>query len=195
MYCGFDVGGSKTALGIFNQERRLRWEKRVATPKGSYEGFLQAVEALVHEADERFDQQGSVKIGISGMSETADDTLYAANVPTVSDRSLHIDLNTRLEHDVRLDNDASCSALSEARDDEFTRHPLVMELILGTGVGDGLVLSGRSIAGHSHIIGGLGHIHLPVSVLGAVGRDFPLLRCGCGQLGCIEDYLSGHGFI
>lgn len=60
MYYGFDIGGSKIALGVFNQERRLQWEKRVATPKSSYEDFLQAVEALVREADERFDQQGSV---------------------------------------------------------------------------------------------------------------------------------------
>jgi predicted NBD/HSP70 family sugar kinase len=60
MYYGFDIGGSKIALGVFDQERRLQWEKRVATPKSSYEDFLQAVEALVREADERFDQQGSV---------------------------------------------------------------------------------------------------------------------------------------
>lgn len=79
MYYGFDIGGSKIALGVFNQERRLQWEKRVATPKSSYEDFLQAVEALVREADERFDQQGSVGIGIPGMPETADGTLYAAN--------------------------------------------------------------------------------------------------------------------
>lgn len=69
MYYGFDIGGSKIALGVFNQERRLQWEKRVATPKSSYEDFLQAVEALVREADERFDQQGSVGIGIPGMPE------------------------------------------------------------------------------------------------------------------------------
>ncbi len=45
MYYGFDIGGSKIALGVFNQERRLQWEKRVATPKSSYEDFLQAVES------------------------------------------------------------------------------------------------------------------------------------------------------
>lgn len=88
MYYGFDIGGSKIALGVFNQERRLQWEKRVATPKSSYEDFLQAVEALVREADERFDQQGSVGIGIPGMPETADGTLYAANVPAASGRPL-----------------------------------------------------------------------------------------------------------
>lgn len=194
MYYGFDIGGSKIALGVFNQERRLQWEKRVATPKSSYEDFLQAVEALVREADDRFDQQGSVGIGIPGMPETADGTLYAANVPAASGRPLRADLSARLGCDVRLDNDANCFALSEAWDDEFTQYPLVMGLILGTGVGGGLVLNGKSITGHSYITGEFGHIRLPVDALEVVGRDFPLLRCGCGQLGCIENYLSGRGF-
>ena len=46
----------------------------------------------------------------------------------------------------------------------------------------------------SYITGEFGHIRLPVDALEVVGRDFPLLRCGCGQLGCIENYLSGRGF-
>ncbi|HBR1555863.1 TPA: N-acetylglucosamine kinase [Klebsiella quasipneumoniae subsp. quasipneumoniae] len=194
MYYGFDIGGSKIALGVFNQERRLQWEKRVATPKSSYEDFLQTVEALVREADARFDRQGTVGIGIPGMPETADGTLYAANVPAASGRPLRADLSARLGRDVRLDNDANCFALSEAWDDEFTQYPLVMGLILGTGVGGGLVLNGKSITGHSYITGEFGHIRLPVDALEVVGRDFPLLRCGCGQLGCIENYLSGRGF-
>ncbi|MEN0615188.1 N-acetylglucosamine kinase [Klebsiella indica] len=194
MYYGFDIGGSKIALGVFDKARRLRWEKRVATPKASYEAFLQAIEALVQEADQRFGCQGSVGIGIPGMPETEDGTLYAANVPAASGRRLRADLSERLGRDARLDNDANCFALSEAWDDEFARYPLVMGLILGTGVGGGLVLNGKSITGHHYITGEFGHIRLPVDALDVVGRDFPLVRCGCGQLGCIENYLSGRGF-
>ena len=193
MYYGFDIGGSKIALGVFDKARRLQWEKRVATPKESYEVFLQAVEALVEEADRRFGCQGSVGIGIPGMPETEDGTLYAANVPAAC-RWRRADLSELLGRDVRLDNDANCFALSEAWDDEFTQYPLVMGMILGTGVGGGLVLNGKSITGHRYITGEFGHIRLPVDALEVVGRDFPLTRCGCGQLGCIENYLSGRGF-
>jgi predicted NBD/HSP70 family sugar kinase len=73
---------------------------------------------------------------------------------------------------VRLDNDANCFALSEAWDDEFTQYPLVMGLILGTGVGGGLVLNGKSITGHSYITGEFGHIRLPVDALEVVGVIF-----------------------
>lgn len=194
MFYGFDIGGSKIALGVFDDQRRLQWETRIATPRGSYDSFLQAVTGLVADADARFGSEGSVGIGIPGMPETANGTLYAANVPAASGQPLRADLSARLGRDVRLDNDANCFALSEAWDDEFTQYPLVMGLILGTGVGGGLVLNGKSITGHSYITGEFGHIRLPVDALEVVGRDFPLIRCGCGQRGCIENYLSGRGF-
>lgn len=194
MFYGFDIGGSKIALGVFDGQRRLQWEKRIATPHDSYDALLDAVCSLVAEADTRFTVQGRVGIGIPGMPETADGTLYAANLPAASGKPLRTDLSSRLARDVRLDNDANCFALSEAWDDEFTQYPLVMGLILGTGVGGGLVLNGKSITGHSYIAGEFGHIRLPVDALEVVGRDFPLTRCGCGQLGCIENYLSGRGF-
>ncbi len=41
-----------------------------------------------------------------------------------------------------------------------------MGLILGTGVGGGLVLNGKSITGHSYITGEFGHIRLPVDAPG-----------------------------
>lgn len=144
MYYGFDIGGTKIALGVFDSGRQLQWEKRVPTPRDSYDAFLDAVCELVAEADRRFGCKGSVGIGIPGMPETEDGTLYAANVPAASGKPLRADLSARLDRDVRLDNDANCFALSEAWDDEFTQYPLVMGLILGTGVGGGLIFNGSN---------------------------------------------------
>ncbi|WP_262192044.1 ROK family protein, partial [Escherichia coli] len=50
------------------------------------------------------------------------------------------------------------------------------------------------ITGQSYITGEFGHMRLPVDALTLMGFDFPLRRCGCGQMGCIENYLSGRGF-
>lgn len=194
MNYGFDIGGSKIALGVFDAQRRLQWEKRVATPHDSYDAFLRAIKELVAEADERFSVQGSVGVGIPGMPETADGTLYAANLPAASGRPLRADLSALLARDVRIDNDANCFTLSEAWDDEFREYPLVMGLILGTGVGGGLVVNGKSVTGRRFITGEFGHIRLPVDALALMGFDFPLTRCGCGKIGCIENYLSGRGF-
>lgn len=54
MYYGFDIGGTKIALGVFDSGRQLQWEKRVPTPRDSYDAFLDAVCELVAEADKRF---------------------------------------------------------------------------------------------------------------------------------------------
>lgn len=43
MYYGFDIGGTKIALGVFDSTRRLQWEKRVPTPHTSYSAFLGAI--------------------------------------------------------------------------------------------------------------------------------------------------------
>ncbi|WP_435947928.1 N-acetylglucosamine kinase [Dryocola sp. BD586] len=194
MYYGFDIGGTKMALGVYDRERRLQWEKRVPTPHDGYENFLAAIGSLVKEADSRFGIRGSVGIGIPGMPVTDDGTLYAANVPAANGRPLKADLTALLEREVRLDNDANCFALSEAWDDEFRRYPVVMGLILGTGVGGGIIVNGKSVTGRNYITGEFGHTRLPVDALNVLGRDIPLTRCGCGQHGCIENYLSGRGF-
>ena len=94
MYYGFDIGGTKIALGVFDSGRQLQWEKRVPTPRDSYDAFLDAVCELVAEADQRFGCKGSVGIGIPGMPETEDGTLYAANVPAASGKPLRADLIT-----------------------------------------------------------------------------------------------------
>ncbi len=194
MYYGFDIGGTKIALGVYDKERRLQWETRVPTPHESYDAFLDAVVGLVAEADERFGCQGTVGIGIPGIPESEEGVLYAANLPGATGRPVRADLTRLLGREVRIDNDANCFALSEAWDDEFSGYPLVMGLILGTGVGGGIILNGKSITGKNYIAGEFGHMRLPVDALDVLGRNMPLWQCGCGQKGCIENYLSGRGF-
>ncbi|WP_436875885.1 N-acetylglucosamine kinase [Siccibacter turicensis] len=193
MYYGFDIGGSKIALGVYDAGRRLQWEQRIATPHDDYRAFLNAIAGLVAEADRRTGEPGSVGVGIPGMPQTDDGTLYAANLPAASGKPFTADLSDLLGREVRVDNDANCFTLSEAWDDEFRHLPVVMGLILGTGVGGGLVVNGKSVTGRSYITGEFGHTRLPVDALEALGRDIPLRPCGCGQRGCIEGYLSGPG--
>ena len=115
------------------------------------------------------------------MPETEDGTLYAANVPAASGKPLRADLSARLDRDVRLDNDANCFALSEAWDDEFTQYPLVMGLLLGTGVGGVIIINGKILAG-SHGAGcEIGH------ALVVRGEEE---KCNCGNHGCLEVMIS-----
>jgi fructokinase len=65
----------------------------------------------------------------------------------------------------------------------------VFGVIVGTGVGGGVVVDGRLLAGKNGIAGEWGHVPLPW-----IGDDeCPGPACSCGKYGCIETFLSGPG--
>lgn len=194
MYYGIDIGGTKIALGVYDAQRQCLWQTRVATPHDDYASFLAAIVTLVAEADRRSGQTGSIGIGVPGIPETPGGLLYAANLPAASGHPLRADLSARLNREVRIDNDANCFALSEAWDEEFRQYPVVMGLILGTGVGGGLVINGRLLSGQNYMAGEFGHMRIPVDAVHLFGTPLPQRACHCGQSGCIENYLSGGGF-
>jgi fructokinase len=88
-------------------------------------------------------------------------------------------------------NDANCLALSEASDGAGAGAgaPVVFAVILGTGTGAGIAVHGRVLTGPNGLAGEWGHNPWPWAV---PGSD-PVLRCYCGQCGCIETLLSGPG--
>lgn len=194
MYYGFDIGGSKIALGVYSPVRQLIWSKRVPTPKTDYAALLSALVALTAEADAHCGEKGSIGIGVPGLPVPDDGTLFTANVPAATGQRLGADLSAKLGRDVRIDNDANCFALSEAWDDEFRAYPVVMGLILGTGVGGGLIVDGKPVTGRNFVVGEFGHMRLPIDALPLIGRDVTQPLCGCGKRGCIESWISGQGF-
>lgn len=194
MFYGFDMGGSKIALGVYDAQRQQIWSKRVATPRDDYAQLLAAFTDLTAEADAFTGTRGSVGVGVPGLIDPDDGTLFTANVPAARGRALGRDLSRLLGREVRVDNDANCFALSEAWDDEFQACPVVLGLILGTGVGGGLVVEGKPVSGRNFVTGEMGHMRLPIDALAVLGQDIPLPQCSCGKRGCIELFLSGQGF-
>ncbi|MHC5177339.1 N-acetylglucosamine kinase [Serratia rhizosphaerae] len=194
MFYGFDMGGSKIELGVFDADLQRVWQKRVATPRDDYRQLLATLRDMTLEADAVCGAAGQVGIGIPGLPNDDDDTLFTANVPAAMGQALPRDLAALIGREVRVENDANCFALSEAWDKEFRRYPVVFGLILGTGVGGGLIVDGKVVSGRNHIAGEFGHLRLPVDALEVLGRDIPRVACGCGHHGCIENYISGRGF-
>ncbi len=164
------------------------------TPREDYPQLLQILRDLTEEADTYCGVQGSVGIGIPGLPNADDGTVFTANVPSAMGQPLQADLSRLIQREVRIDNDANCFALSEAWDPEFRTYPTVLGLILGTGVGGGLIVNGSIVSGRNHITGEFGHFRLPVDALDILGADIPRVPCGCGHRGCIENYISGRGF-
>ncbi len=109
------------------------------------------------------------------------------NLPWVEGRPLREDLEKLVGVPVALANDANCFALSEAVDGAAAGASVVFGVILGTGVGGGIVVERRPLAGANAIAGEWGHNPLPP----CPAADAPPATCGCGRLGCIESWLNG----
>jgi len=91
-------------------------------------------------------------------------------------------------------NDANCFALSESIDGAGRDYEVVFGVILGTGVGGGLCINGRIIAGPNGITGEWGHSPMPGLSPIPINQSRNERSCYCGQKNCIETYLSGPGF-
>jgi fructokinase len=187
---GIDLGGTKIEAIALDADGRERFRRRVPTPRGSYDATLDALAALVADAECATAPGASVGLGIPGAMSPATGVIKNANSTWLNGRMLKEDLERRLARPVRLANDANCFALSEAVDGAGAGARVVFGVIVGTGTGGGIVIDGRVLVGANAIAGEWGHNPLPWP------RDDerPGPACYCGLSGCIETFLSGPGF-
>lgn len=185
---GIDLGGTKIEAMLLSPQGGERWRMRIATPAGDYEATLQAIAALVAQAREVAAGPCGIGLGTPG-SLTPQGLIKNANSTCLNGRALQADLEARLGQPVCIANDANCLALSEASDGAGAGAAVVFAAILGTGVGAGIAVHGRVLAGPNGLAGEWGHNPLP---WGEPGED-PLFDCWCGRRGCIETLLSGPG--
>jgi fructokinase len=179
---GVDLGGTKIEGVVLDADLRPVARRRVATERErGYEHIVDRVVSLVAELRREAPDAGCVGVGTPGSLSVRTGLLKNSNTTCLNGRPLRADLEERLGLPVRLENDANCFALAEARDGAGRGAEFVFGVILGTGVGGGIVVRGSLWSGPQHIAGEWGH-----HVLDPAG---PL--CYCGQRGCVETLLSG----
>lgn len=186
MRFGIDLGGTKTEILALGPGGAERWRKRVPTVR-DYDGTIRMLAELVRAAEGQTGESGSVGIAIPGC-ETAQNVIKNANSTWLLDRPLRQDLETALAREIRLANDANCFALSEASDGAAKDACMVFGVIAGTGVGGGIVVDGKVLAGAHGVGGEWGHIPLPAPSIEEVTNAPP---CYCGKRGCLEAWCSG----
>ena len=184
---GVDLGGTKIEILALDPQGAERFRQRVPTPQGDYAATLRAIATLVDSAERALGASGSVGIGTPGSISRATGLLRGSNSVCMNGQPIKRDLERVLGRSVRITNDANCFALSEASDGAGRGEDVVFGVILGTGVGAGVVVSGRVLDGPNAIAGEWGHNPLPWP------RDDerPGDPCFCGHPGCIETFLSG----
>lgn len=190
---GVDLGGTKIECIVMAEGSRIVHRERVPTPRVEYRDTLAAIAGLVERAEQAVGARTPLPTGFGtpGAISPATGRMKNANSTTLNGRPLREDLEALLRRPVRLANDADCLALSEASDGAAAGARCVFGVILGTGVGGGVVVDGRLLAGPNAIAGEWGHNPMPWprpewdEVPGPLGWD--------GRHGCIEVYCCGPG--
>jgi fructokinase len=186
---GIDLGGTKIEIIALAESGSVLLRRRRQSPQGSYAQTLDAVRGMVLETEAELGASGTVGFGTPGAISPASGLMKNSNSTWLNGRPLDRDLAEVLERPIAIANDADCLALSEATDGAAAGVASVFAVILGTGVGGGLAIHGRVLAGPNAIAGEWGHNPLPWPT----PSELPGPACYCGLEGCIETWLSGPG--
>lgn len=158
-------------------------QRRPTPADQGYNAILLGVRDLVGSLEQKIGESCRVGIATPGAVSTRTGNLKNANTVCLNGKPIVTDLEKLLHRPIRIANDANCFALSEALDGAARGAAVVFGVILGTGVGGGIVVSGALHAGTQYIAGEWGH-----NVLEPDGPP-----CYCGKRGCVETLLSGPG--
>ncbi|HEX5380353.1 MAG TPA: ROK family protein [Phenylobacterium sp.] len=187
---GVDFGGTKIEAAALDADGRFVARVRAPSP-GDYEAGLEAVRALVAEAERQAGARAAtVGVGGPGSPSPASGLMRNANSTQLNGRPFPEDLARVLARPVRYANDANCLALSEATDGAGRGSRVVFAAILGTGCGAGITVDGEIVNGRNGLAGEWGHMPLPWPC----GDEHPGPACWCGRRGCLELWVSGPGF-
>jgi fructokinase len=223
MRIGIDFGGTKTEIICLDENNgKEMYRQRIPTPRGDYIVTVKTLVELVQNAERVLRKKGTVGIGIPGTIVPETGLVKNSNSTWTNGQPLQKDVGKALGREVRMENDANCLAVSEATDGAGEGKEVVFAVIIGTGCGGGIALSGHAHRGINSIAGEWGHNPLPYPRMGLreTGAHFlhfegaPLVTdslqdryftvldtseypgplCYCGRRGCLETWISGTGF-
>lgn len=186
---GIDIGGTSVKLGLFETDGTLLHKWEVPTRKeegGKY--ILPDVAASIREV---LAGQG---LGLSDVVGAG----MGVPGPVMPDGHVEVcvnlgwrDVNPQQQLSALLDgipvksgNDANVAALGEMWQGGGKGYTDIVMVTLGTGVGGGIIIDEKIIAGKHGLGGEIGHIHV---------RDDEHEHCNCGGTGCVEQIASATG--
>jgi fructokinase len=188
LYIGIDLGGTKIAGVVLNEQGEVIHQHRMKTPvELGYLAILSDIAQMVEHLETQVGQPCSIGLGTPGTLDTHSHLLKNSNITALNGKPFAYDLSTQLKRPIRMANDANCFTLSEATDGAAQGGQVVFGVIIGTGVGGGIVMNRQIYEGVNGIAGEWGHVVL-------MGQQEGWL-CYCGKRGCVETMLSGPGFM
>ena len=186
---GVDVGGTSVKLGLFELDGTLvdKWEVPTRKEEGGkyiLGDVAASIRRVLGEKNIDLEDVAGAGLGVPG--------------PVMPDGYVEVcvnlgwrDMNPQRELSALLDglpvksgNDANVAALGEMWQGGGKGYTDIVMVTLGTGVGGGVIIDEKIVAGKHGLGGEIGHIHV---------RDEETEHCNCGGVGCLEQIASATG--
>ncbi|MBO4390578.1 MAG: ROK family glucokinase [Lachnospiraceae bacterium] len=190
---GVDIGGTTVKLGLFlnGSEILEKWEIPTDKSEGGKNiipDIAASVRKVLEEKNIPMDQVKGAGMGVPGPVDANGFVEVCVNLGWKEIRPAEVFKSIPGFEDwtVAVGNDANVAALGEQKMGGAKGFSSAVMITLGTGVGGGIVIDGKMVAG-SHGMGGeLGHLTV---------NPAETARCNCGNHGCLEQYASATGVV
>ena len=187
---GVDIGGTTCKIGLFETTGKMidKWEIKTNTQnKGA--SILDDVAASIKEkmAAESIgqDEVEGIGVGVPG-PVFSDGSVYCCVNLGWGAFNVADSLGEKTGLKVKVGNDANVAALGEMWQGGAKGYTEVVVVTLGTGVGGGIIVNGKMIAGANGAGGEIGHVTV---------NPEETVACNCGRKGCLEQYASATGIV
>lgn len=190
-YCfGVDIGGTFIKLGLFTVEGELldKWQiptRREDLSSHILQDIAEALEIKLIERKIIKDEVVGVGFGTPGPVTEDGVAICPANLDW-KNKPVAKELSELTGLPCRGGNDVNVAGLGEMWRGGARGYQNVVVVPIGTGIGAAIIANGKVIAGAAGAAGEIGHIHVD---------DEIKEPCGCGAVGCVEQFSSATGLI
>ena len=193
LYIGVDVGGTNIKFGVVDDHGNALVESSIPTEQelGAADAVVRMaaeVDALLQRAEVARDDVRALGLATPGTMDLKSGMLISPpNLPAWSNFAIRDSLSSATRLPVHFANDATAAGFGEYWVGSGSQYPSMVLLTLGTGIGAGIILGGRTIDGeHSHG-SECGHNIIDIADDARV--------CSCGQKGHLEAYASAKALV
>jgi glucokinase len=203
---GLDIGGTSTNATVLDGFGKFLVDELVEIPSRVLDGPQATLAALEDALTGVLTLTGLPRsavtaVGLDTPGPASADGVIAIkgatnfNQPEWRGFDIRTALAERLRLPVVYTNDANAAALyaHHAHFGAESDRRSSVAAIVGTGLGGGVVESGRVVQGAAGMAGELGHVQIPLH--GLLAEDQPLPVCNCGFVGDAESVASLTGIV
>ena len=187
---GVDLGGTTVKMGLFNESGEVleKWEIKTVKDDNGAKILPDIAESIKAKAEEKnLAKEDVIGVGIGAPGPIdSEGNIYGA--PNLGWGTFNVSetLSNLTGFKVKTGNDANVAALGEMWMGGGKGYKSIVMVTLGTGVGGGVIIDGKIVAGAKGAGGEIGHIFMD---------ENETETCGCGKKGCLEQYGSATGVV